>query len=175
MLEIFLSIIDYIFKSAISFADSGFFTVVKFILAIYVLVLFADIVLLLFFRGLGKDLRKMLRGADLPPLAKNKFELQWNKIRDRLKSKNQSQYKAAVLEADSVVDEMLKKIGYSGKDMSERLESANVGQIENLEELKKSHQVRNRIVYEKNFSLDLDSAKDVIKSYEDFLKFIDIL
>ncbi|HBO17213.1 MAG: hypothetical protein UR69_C0002G0131 [Candidatus Moranbacteria bacterium GW2011_GWE2_35_2-] len=175
MLEIFLSIIDYIFKLAISFSDSGFFMVAKFILAIYILVLFVDIVLLLFFRGLGKDLRKMLRGADLPPLVKSKFELQWNKIRDRLKSKNQSQYKAAVLEADSIADEMLKKIGYLGKDMSERLESANIGQIENLEELKKSHQVRNRIVYEKDFSLDLDSAKEVIKSYEEFLKFIDIL
>ncbi len=175
MLEIFLSIINYIFNFAISFSDSTFFTIIKFIVAVYVLVLVFDILLLLFFHGLGKDFRKMVRGADLPPLAKDKFQLQWGKIKERLKSGSQSQYKAAILEADNVVGEMLKKIGYAGNDMTERLEKANVGQIENLEELRKSHQIRNKIVYKENFAVSLDVAEETIKAYEDFLKFIDIL
>lgn len=175
MLEVFLSIIGYIINFSVSFADSTFFAVIKFVVAVYVLVLVTDIVLLLFFHGLGKDFRKMIRGADLPPLAKDKFQLQWAKIKERLQSNSQSQYKAAILEADNVVGEMLKKIGYAGNDMTERLEKANVGQIENLEELRKSHQIRNRIVYKENFEVDLDIAKETIKAYEDFLKFIDIL
>jgi hypothetical protein len=166
---------SYIFRFFVSFQDSTFFTVIKFILAVYATVLFVDIILLLFLRGLGKDFRKMIRGADLPPLTKDKFQLRWDKIVKRLTSTNQSQYKAAILEADNLTDEMLKKIGYSGKDMSERLENANSNQIENLEELKKTHQLRNRIVYEENFSIDLETAKKTIAEYEKFLKFIDIL
>ena len=57
------------------FLGSGFFWFVKFILAIYVTVLFVDMVLLLVLRGLGGDLRDTLKGAQMPISSKKKINI----------------------------------------------------------------------------------------------------
>ena len=157
------------------FYRSGFFLAVKIFISIYVTVLLADIILLLILRGLDSDFRVGLKGMDIPTTPKNKTVKQWGGIKDRLKSGNTSQYKAAILEADKMADKILAGIGYKGDNMGERLEKANQSQIDNLEELKKAHELRNRVIYEKNFAITKKEAKEAIDIYGEFLETFEII
>lgn len=154
--------------------ESASFRVFLFLAAIYTVVLLADIVLLLFLRGLRSNLRATLYGMNIPKGEKGKIEKRWEKIEKKLKSNNESQFKVAVIEADGLADEILKKIGYAGRNMKERMERIHPGQIDNYEDVKRAHEIRNRVVYEKDFELDLETAKNTLKTYEDLLRNLEL-
>ena len=154
---------------------SPFFTVIKFFLVIYITVLLVDIILLLILRGVGADVRTAIKGMDIPAVPKSKASKEWQGIKKRLENENISQYKAAILEADRIADDILSKIGYKGKNMAERLKQVKSGQLENVEDLKDAHKVRNRIIYEKDFTIDKKTAENIIKIYEDLLKDLDYI
>ena len=54
--------------------------------------------------------------------------------------------------------------------MDERLENVLPGQIENIEELREAHKIRNRIIHEENFQLTKKEAEEVVDKYEHFLR-----
>src|SRR5665648_1031626 len=63
--------------------NSAFFSVVKFILGIYAIVLLADIVLMLIQRGLSGDMRDTRLGMYIPPEMvnkKSKLRKKWTKL-----------------------------------------------------------------------------------------------
>jgi hypothetical protein len=81
----------------------------------------------------------------------------------------------AIIEADEIIDNLIKRMGYKGENMGERLSGINPGQIENIEDLKKAHETRNRIIHEEDFRLTKDQAEEVMKYYEDFLRYFEVL
>jgi hypothetical protein len=159
------------------FYKSPAFSVLKFILGIYTVVVLADIILLLIQRGLSGDIRDTLIGMNIPPelsTRKNKLKKKWEKIKSRLESKNESEYKVAIIEADNVIDDLIARMGYDGNNMAERLDSINPGQIDNIEDLRVAHKVRNRIIHEDGFKLSLEETKNVLGYYEKFLDEFDV-
>ncbi|MDX9913154.1 MAG: hypothetical protein RBS77_01070 [Candidatus Moranbacteria bacterium] len=169
------SIIVIILQIVNSFLNSGFFWFVKFILAIYVSVLFIDIVLLLVLRGVGVDIRDTIKGSQMPLASKKKIQKRWLEIENRLKLENNMQNKIAILEADKLVDEILLNIGYTGSNMKERLEKANANQIEEIDNLIEAHDVRNKIIYDDKFYLDNEESQRVIRLYREFLDNLEII
>jgi hypothetical protein len=169
------AIVTTILQLVNTFLHSGFFWFVKFILAIYVSVIFIDIVLLLIIRGVGGDIRDTIRGAQMPLTSKKKIQKRWLDIENRLKLQDNQQNKVAILEADKLVDEILFNIGYKGNNMKERLDSANANQIEEIDNLIEAHEIRNKIIYEDNFYLDNEEAQRVIRLYKEFLDNIEII
>lgn len=164
--------------SLINFYNSTFFSVVKFIFGIYAVVILVDIILLLIQRGLSGDVRETLFGLDLPPelvVRKGSLRKKWNKVKEKLESDNESKWKVAIIEADNIIDSLIVKMKYSGENMTERLNSINPGQIENIEDLKNAHETRNRIIHEENFHLTKEKAEEVIGWYEKFLKEFQVL
>jgi len=154
------------------FFDSGTMMVIKIIIGIYLAVIMIDIILLLFQRGVAEDLRQTVAGMNMPKELvnkKSKLKLQWENILARMQSDNPSEYKVAVIEADRMVEDLIRRLGYKGKNMSEILSEVKPGQIENMEEIRKSHEVRNRIIHDESFVLDRETAKKTLQSYEDFL------
>lgn len=161
-----------------AFYASLTFAVIKLFLEIYVIVMFIDLVLLLKQRGLGGDLRDTLVGMNIPPeLAnkKNKLRAKWAKVKEKLKSENESDYKVAIIEADKIIDDLIAKMNYKGENMGERLDNITPGQIENIEDLRTAHETRNRIIHDENFVLTKVEAKKTFEYYEDFLKFFMVL
>lgn len=158
-----------------AFFNSGFFLFIKVILAVYCTVLFVDIVLLFILRGFQADMRRIMTGANVIAASPGKIRKKWNSIRTRLDTNNQSQYKAAILEADKLADDILAGIGYQGDNMGERLNGVTSAQIDNVEDLLRAHETRNRIIYEVNFTLDRKDAEEVVKIYEDFLVAMELL
>lgn len=153
------------------FWDSDFFFWIKMFLAVYIAVILVDLVLLMVLRGLGGDMRTIMKGAsNIPTGSKNKMQKQWEEIRQYLKKGDPSLYKVAILEADKIANEILKGVGYDGNNMGERLAKVKPGQLDNLEDLQRAHQVRNRVIYEKDFDVDRQMAEEIIVIYQKFLE-----
>lgn len=162
----------------ISFYNSTFFSVVKFILGIYVVVLLANIILTLVQRGLRGDIRDTFLGMNVPPelvTKKGKLRKKWDKIKQKMETKAEADYKIAIIEADDVIDDLIKRMQYPGENMGERLAGINPGQIENIEELKKAHEIRNRIIHKEDFEITKEQAEEVMGYYENFLKYFEVL
>lgn len=165
-------------KDIQNFYHSGAFTVIKFILAIYVLVLLVDLVLLLVQRGVAGNLRQIMYGMNMPKelvSKKNKLRLQWDKIKKRLESPNESEYKVAIIEADNVIDDIIRRMGYKGDNLSERIQNVPAGQLEHLDEIRAAHEIRNRVIHEEDFAVSREQARDVIGNYEHFLRHFEVL
>lgn len=173
-----MDIVNNFFPLLTAIQDSIFFAVVKFILGVYSVVLLADIILMLVQRGVGGDMRDTLIGADVPAeisTKKSKMRLKWDKITAGMKSDNESLWKVSIIEADNAIDDLIARMKYPGENMAERLDGINPGQIENIEELRKAHALRNRIIHEENFKLDRKEAEEAIGYYENFLRYFEVL
>lgn len=157
------------------FQNSIFFDLIKFFLIIYTLVLVADLVLILILKGVGSDIRKGLRGTDMPVISKSKMEKKWEKIKSRLKSESVSQYKVAILEADAIVDDILSRVGYRGNNITERLEQLDSNQLDYREEILEAHQTRNKIVHDESFVVDKKLAENTVAVYEKFLRYLEFM
>jgi hypothetical protein len=150
------------------FIGSPFFLTLKLILAIYITVLFADIIMLIILRGMG-DIRTSLRGANVPLTSPKKMRRRWRKIESRLETADQSQYKLAIIEADKMVDKIFISMGLKGDDMIERIKTLTPEQLEAEEDLEISHKTRNQIINDPSFAVDKGLAKTTLDIYEKFL------
>jgi hypothetical protein len=162
----------------LKFYNSPFFSVIKFLLGVYAIVIIVDIILLIIKRGLGGNVREAIVGMNIPrelTTKKKKMKTRWNVVRARLKSDNESEYKVAIIEADNIIDDLVRNMTYPGANMGERLNNVPEGQIESLEELKKAHEIRNRIIHEENFQVSREYAKEILKKYEAFLEEFEVL
>lgn len=167
-----------LFKEWTNFYNSGYFLAIKIILGIYVLVVFVDIVLLLFQRGLGIDIRNTIIGMDIPKelvSKKAKFKQKWEKIKVRILSDNPSEYKVAVIEADNMIDDIVGKLGYKGESLAEKLGNIPEGHLEHLDEIRDSHDIRNKIIHDEEFVLTREEAVRVIKNFEKLLYYLQVL
>lgn len=168
-------VLGYLTNIGLAFYHSWFMTALKIFLGVYTFVLFADVVLLMLMRGIGSNIRVGLRGTDMPLVTPSKMLKRWNKVKARLETDSETQFKVAILEADAIADEILAGIGYEGINMGERLQQIKPGQLDGLEELISAHKVRNHIVHDQTFSIDKEMAKEVVEVYENFLRYLEFL
>jgi hypothetical protein len=117
-----------------------------------------------------KDIKKQLStivesvaDSDLP---KKIMVERWESVLKKLEANDESSYKLAVIEADKIFDDLLKRMGYQGEDMGERLRQLTSSQIANLDEVWQAHKIRNRIVHEPDFQLKRSQAKRVVEIYQ---------
>jgi hypothetical protein len=160
------------------FFSSLTFSLIKIFLEIYVLVLIVDLILLIKQRGFSSDLRETVLGMNVPPelvTQKSKLQIKWNRIKEKMKSDDQSDYKVAIIEGDNIIDDLIARMGYKGKNFGERLDGINPGQIENIEDLRFAHNVRNQIIHDENFALTKDDAHRVLDCFEEFLRYFQVL
>jgi len=159
------------------FSHSTTFFVIKFLLGIYVLVLLIDLVLVLIRRGIGSNIRYMKYGTEIPTelaVGSGKLVKKLLKIRKRLDSGRESQYKIAIIEMDDLINELLGKLGYAGENMAERLEKIAPGEIEHKEQLREAHELRNQIIHDGSIRIDENLAKDTIEKFEKFIQHFQI-
>lgn len=178
ILNSIVGIVYSIQSFGVEFVDSFTFSLIKFFFGIYAVVLFVDIILLLFQRSVLGDIRETFLGMNIPAELvnkKGKLRKKWDGVMARMKSGNESEYKVAVIEADNIIDDLIARMKYPGENFGERLEGINPGQIENIEEIKIAHEVRNRIIHDESFALTKEEAEKVIGYYEEFLRYFQAL
>ena len=91
----------------------------------------------------------------------------WKKVLDYLFSVNENDWKLAVIEADSMLDDLLISLGFKGDSLGDRLKEANQANFRNINFAWEVHNIRNKIAHEgSSFELSLHEAKRVIALYE---------
>jgi len=89
----------------------------------------------------------------------------WQSIVEKANSENPSDLKLAIIEADAILDDMVKKMGYSGDDLGERLKNIELSDFNTLPQAWEAHKVRNKIAHEGNFILTQREAKRIVGLY----------
>ncbi len=91
----------------------------------------------------------------------------WKKVLDYLFSTNENDWKLAVIEADTMLFDLLVKIGFKGETLGDKLKDANRDSFPSINTAWEVHNVRNKIAHEgSSFEFSLHEAKRVISLYE---------
>lgn len=91
----------------------------------------------------------------------------WENVLKHVAGNDSASWRIAIIEADSMLDEMLIKMGYFGETMGDRLMSAKEETFPYLNEAWEAHKVRNRIAHDgSDFVINRPEVKRVIDNYE---------
>lgn len=81
-------------------------------------------------------------------------------------SENPNDWKLAIIEADIILDEIVKERGYAGATLGERLRSISPSQLNSLDDAWAAHKVRNQIAHGgADFVLTHRLAEETINRY----------
>ncbi len=101
-------------------------------------------------------------------LNREHFSKRWDEIAN-MYGRSAELYPQAIIKADSLLDEALKKLRYPGKTMGERLVSANRIWTD-TDAVWKAHKTRNRLVHESNAKVNRTNTATTLKSFKRALK-----
>ena len=122
-------------------------------------IIFGIVVLVLISRFAPKPRRR---------LNQDYFQKRWLEILQRVKSSEDGTV-LAVIDADKLVDEALKKLHINGKTMGERLVAAQ-RKLTNNDSIWYAHKLRNRLVHEPNVRLKKSEAQMALAGFRQALR-----
>ncbi len=99
----------------------------------------------------------------------------WKQVLSRFHKGDDSNLKLAVIEADKLFDEVLKRSGFQGGTMGDRLANITATQLSNIEPVWQAHKLRNRIVHEPDYQLNRAEAELAVNIYRQALEELGIL
>jgi len=95
----------------------------------------------------------------------------WHYIQTLIESPNESDWRVAIIEADSMMEEMLKEKGLTGNSVSELLESAKESGYRSIQDAWDGHLVRNQIAHQgSDFPVSQVEGRRVIKMFQNFFE-----
>lgn len=101
----------------------------------------------------------------------NFLNKKWNNVLGYLSSENPGDWKLSVIEADSMLEELMDQLGFKGENLGEKLKSADQEKFRDLSIAWEAHTIRNRIAHEgAEFELSLREAKRIIALYEQIFR-----
>jgi len=99
----------------------------------------------------------------------------WNKITKRLSTGLESESKMAIVEADDLLDASLRRMGFAGQTLEEKLSKLTSATVGNLDDVYAAHKVRNNIVHNPDYRLSQDEAKVTMDAYQKAFNSLQIL
>lgn len=100
----------------------------------------------------------------------------WHYINTLIESPNESDWRVAIMEADSMLEESLQDKGLSGSTVSELLEGAKESGYRNIQDAWDAHLVRNKIAHEgSDYPLSQVEGRRVIKMFQNFFEEIGVV
>jgi hypothetical protein len=95
----------------------------------------------------------------------------WEIVLDYISSKNESDWRLAIIEADNILDEVIENQGYPGVNLGERLKNAGEGAFQTYQDAWEAHRMRNRIAHEgSDFTIVYRDARRAISQYENVFR-----
>ena len=120
--------------------------------------------------SLGPKKRKRV-----PTIHREVYRARWFEILIKLESEDEKQLKLALIEADKLVDDILKDIGIKGKHLADKLSKIHPEGLESLNDLLEAHRTRNDLLSVPDFALSKEEITETLKLYENFLKEIGVI
>ena len=144
----------------------------KVIFIIFALIFVGSIIALLFKNTWLKRriLEDLVEFVAYRPFGAKKTFKQWTKITKRLETGKEAECKLAVIEADSLLNDIFKKMGYSGETIGEILKQLDSTTLPNIEQIWEAHKIRNNVVHDPDYRFTLDEAKKTLGIFEKALR-----
>lgn len=90
----------------------------------------------------------------------------WQHVLDLMKTNNQNDWRQAIIEADIILDEMLRRMSYDGLTIGDMLKQVEPSDFITLEKAWEAHKFRNEIAHTgSEFKLSREEAERVINLY----------
>lgn len=101
----------------------------------------------------------------------------WNKLMQRVEEcEGPETLTLAIIEADKLLDDVLRLLGFPGEHLAERLDQfERRKKTRTTEKLWQAHRIRNNLVHAQGFKIGSAQAREVLGAYEDFFKEIRVL
>ncbi len=162
---------------AASEAGSDIVSILKIIsIVISILLVIASAFLIYKLRkGIGQSIERVEESVSAPGLVKEVFDENWQSVLDKMDLEDESSWKLAVIEADKILDDVLKRIGYQGEDMGERLKQITKTQLASIDEVWQAHKMRNNIVHDPGYQVSKGQARRAIEIYQRALQDMEAL
>lgn len=120
--------------------------IVLFILDILLVIAIAGITFVLFkMARLRKKKIEALLKIETTPVDGN--EKRWQRILELASSQNSSDWKVAIIEADTILDGMVTTMGFAGDTLGEKLKNIEKSDFTTLDEAWEAHKFRNKIAH----------------------------
>ncbi len=103
------------------------------------------------------------------------FRERWEGALRRFNTSSPEAMRFSILEADMLVDSILKDSGIEGATMADRLTKLTPDTVKSLNALWKAHRLRNKLEETAEYEVPLGEAQEAIQGYEAFLKEIKVL
>jgi len=99
---------------------------------------------------------------------------QWGDIMRHIDSTHEGEWKFAVIEADTIVDGVLKNY-FPGDTMGERLQNIDKTKLLSIDDLWDAHKIRNRLAHDSNYFLRHAEALRAVRLFESTLRELGVL
>ena len=157
--------------SLITAPPSPFAEYVLILKIIFILVTLLFISAIIFFLAKSSWLKvalieDMVEFLTYRPLGVKKNAKSWKRIQSRIETGKESEYKLALIEADSLLGDVLEEKGYIGETLEEKLKQLDQVTLPNIAQIKEVHQIRNNIVHNPDYRLSLDETRRAMSIYE---------
>ena len=95
----------------------------------------------------------------------------WEKVLKYTNSDNVSDWRLAIIEADVILEELLRTAGYHGESIGEMLKSIDKNEFSTIEDAWEAHKIRNAIAHSgQDFQLNGHETKRIIALFEKVFK-----
>jgi hypothetical protein len=91
----------------------------------------------------------------------------WDTISQHMNSDNPNDWKQAILDADTILDDVLTRLGYRGESVGEKLKRAEPADFATLQDAWEAHKARNDIAHRGlDYNLNHHEAKRIFQMYK---------
>lgn len=94
----------------------------------------------------------------------------WDAVIKKAETLGQAGYPMAIIEADIMLEEIMGRLGFLGKNLAERLRSAAPGEVQGLNDVWEAHKLRNRIAHEPDFRPNREETTKALGIYKKALQ-----
>jgi hypothetical protein len=92
---------------------------------------------------------------------------QWERVVALFHSEQSSDWRVAIIEADTMLEDLVTQLGYTGESLGEKMKGIDPGNFPYLRDAWDAHIVRNKIAHEGiNFMIDTFEKNRVFRLYE---------
>ena len=169
-----MEVIEFIENFNKTLEQSFLFRSLKFVLGFY-LIIMATAIALMVWRLVRFDYFVILQAGEEVARTKGKMSKRWDETRARLESDDPNEWKAAVLEAAGMLNEVLGIVGYEGATLGEKLENLLPNQLDNLDEAKEANKIKNQIVQDEQFQMTREEAQQTADVFAESLRFFEAI
>jgi len=132
---------------------------------------FVMVVFIITYIRKGKNFARHLRHLWIAwrkgPIPVHPLRRQWNGIEKAAESDDPARWRSAIIDADLMLDKILKKMGYDGETMDERLGSIKTTvQFPTLDDAWRVHKIRMFLEEDQNYQLSEEAAEKVFEIYK---------